>query len=226
MREATRWKVDEWLQQRAKWMIHEAGVLHELTSKVYFEGENAIGPTVLFVGAGKGHEMEEVDRGIPSAKLIGLDPHDYFAPPVESRLREAGADVAYLHETIRGQELEGIQNESVDAITLFFVLHHIEEKEHDRVMSELRRVLKSDGEIFIAEDLVDTPQEQAITERADRLVNLELAQGPHHYRSVIDWLAYFKKHGFDVKRHHEVKPGKVRHGFFVLQPRSIIKTNE
>lgn len=226
MREVTRWKVDEWLQQRAKWMIDEADVLPELIPKVRFVGENVTGPTVVFVGAGKGHEMEEVERVIPSAKLIGLDPHDHFAPPVESRLREVEADVAYLHETIRGQELEGIQDHSVDAVTLFFVLHHIEEGEHDKVMSELRRVLKNDGRVFVAEDIVDTSEEYAITERADRLINLELAQGPHHYRSVNDWLAYFEEHGFDVKRHHEVKPGKVRHGFFVLQPKSPIETGE
>lgn len=218
MRETTRWKVDEWLQRRARWMIEEAEVVRELLPKVRFEGSETKGPTVLFIGAGKGHEMEETERLIPSAKLIGLDPHDHYAPPVEKRLRELGADATYLHESVRGEDLEQIPDGSVDGLTLFFVLHHVEEGGHDKIMSELRRVLKPDGRIFVAEDIVENDAERVVTERADRLINLELAEGPHNYRSTADWTEYFARHGFKIVRSHEVKPEKVRHGFFVLKP--------
>jgi len=219
MRETTRWKVDEWLRQRAKWMLEEAEVVRELLPKVRFEGSETKGPTVVFIGAGKGHEMEETERLIPSAKLIGLDPHDHYAPPVEARLKELGADATYLHESVRGDDLQGIPDASVDGLTLFFVLHHVEEGGHDGMMSELRRVLKPDGRVFVAEDIVENDSERAVTERADRLINLELAEGPHNSRGTTDWVGYFDRHGFEVVRQHEVRPGKVRHGFFVLKPK-------
>lgn len=219
MRETTRWTVDAWLRKRAKWMVEEAGVVRELFPKVTFDGDEAKGPTILFVGAGKGHEMEEVERLIPAPKLIGIDPHDHHAPPVEARLKELGADAAYLHESVRAEDMREIPDGSVDGLTLFFVLHHVEDAQHDQVMSETRRVLKPDGRVFVAEDLVDNEAEQKITERADRLINVELVDGPHHYRSKAQWEAYFDRHGFEAVRSHEVKPGKVRHGFFTLRPK-------
>lgn len=219
MREATRWKVDEWLSSRATWMLDQADVVRELLPKVRFEGSEPVGPTVVFVGAGKGHEIEGAERLIPGAKFIGLDPHDYFAPPVEERLKEVGADVVYLHESVRGEDLKEIPDHSADGLTLFFVLHHVEAESLDALMVELRRVMKSDGRIFVAEDIVDNDDELAVTTRADRLINVELSEGPHNYRSLDQWNEYFNHHGFEVIREHEVRPGKVRHGFFVLRPK-------
>ena len=73
------------------------------------------------------------------------------------------------------------------------------------------------GYLFIAEDLVDSEAEKSVVEREDRKINMEIASdSTHNYRSVSEWEAFFQKQGFEVVDHHEVKPQKVRHGFFVL----------
>jgi hypothetical protein len=77
--------------------------------------------------------------------------------------------------------------------------------------------LKPDGIIFVAEDLVDNEQEQRVTESIDRRLNLEIAEGPHEYRSADDWKEFFRGYGFEMIREREVKPDKVRHGFFALK---------
>ena len=106
----------------------------------------------------------------------------------------------------------------MDVATLFFVLHHIDTGEYDQVMSELKRVLKIDGKVFIAEDLVDSKEEQAVTETIDRKLNFEvLNHGPHNYKNTDAWKQFFKEHGFRMIKSKETKPDKVRHGWFVLE---------
>jgi len=209
-------------------MVDTVGLVEELVPKeleVTEEGvnergvdkESARGKQVLFIGAGKGHEMEAVLNEFPGVKATGLDPHDYFGPPVERRLKEAGHDVQYLHETVHAGELKEVADHSVDAVTLFFVLHHVDPSEYSGVMEELRRVLKDNGKIFIAEDLVDSQEEAAVVEWEDKKINAEVfSSSPHNYKSTEGWRQFFEKEGFTMKRVKEVKPGKVRHGFFVL----------
>jgi ubiquinone/menaquinone biosynthesis C-methylase UbiE len=106
----------------------------------------------------------------------------------------------------------------MDAATFFFVFHHIDENRHDQVMNEMKRVLKPDGRIFIAEDLVDSEEERQLVEKIDRRVNFETSnEVPHHYKNTEEWISFFSAHGFEVERTHEEKPEKVRHGFFVLK---------
>lgn len=220
--------VDAALRGRAKWMIDTVDLVEEMAPEVLeatdegvveygSDKESIKGKHVLFVGAGKGHEMEAVLNEFPGVKATGLDPHDYFGPPVERRLKEAGHDVQYLHETIHAGELKGIKDKSVDAITLFFVLHHVDPSEYAGVLSELRRVLKDNGKVFVAEDLADSPAEAKLVEWEDRKANFEiLNRGSHTYKSTEGWKLFFEKEGFVMNRVREVKPGKVRHGFFVL----------
>jgi ubiquinone/menaquinone biosynthesis C-methylase UbiE len=193
----------------------EHGVEDERATKTEV---NKSGKHVLCVGAGKGHEMEAILNEFPGIKVTGVDPHDYYGPPVERRLKESGRDVQYLHESVHAGDLKEIPDNSVDAATLLFVLHHIDASEHDQVMAELRRVLKPNGKVFVAEDLVDTEAERKTTVMMDKLLNTEvLSHGPHNYKNQQDWEAYFEGQGFRMKREREIKPSKVRHGFFVLE---------
>jgi len=221
--------VDSALRGRAKWMLETVSLVEETAPDELALDENgavveerptkesAEGKHVLCIGAGKGHEMEAILNEFPGVKVTGLDPHDNIGPPVEARMKEAGRDVQYLHETVHAGELNGVADRSVDAATLFFVLHHVEPTEYDAVMSELRRVLKDNGKVYVAEDLVDSEEERKLVEWEDRKANLELFKGtPHNYKNESRWREFFEKEGFVMKRAKEVKPGKVRHGFFVL----------
>lgn len=220
--------VDNALRGRAKWMIEELSLTEEMAPEelevtdkgVVEKGVNrevTHGQRVLFIGAGKGHEMEAVLNEFPGVKAVGLDPHDNIAPPVEQRLKEAGHHFEYAHKSVHASELKGVSDNSVDAVTLLFVLHHVEPSEYDEVVKEIMRVLKPGGKVFVAEDLVDGEAERAVTEREDRKANLELSKhSPHHYKNIEGWREFFAARGLEMKRSREVKPKAVRHGFFTL----------
>lgn len=208
--------IESMLQGRAQWMLRETGIVGDLEKKVWPDSSHPRKIEVLCLGAGKGHEMEAIRRALPSVVIWGVDPHDHYAPDVERRL-EDDHEVFYLHESVSAEDLRELPNESQDAITLHFVLHHIDAVAHDKVFAEIARVLKFDGRVYIAEDIVDSDEERAVTERIDRRINFELGGGPHNYRSIEEWRVFFKEKGFDVERVHETKPDKVRHGWFVLK---------
>jgi len=230
MREVTRGPVDWELQKRARWMVREMNLGEEMApDELVMSEEGGLeeerpantevtkGKEVLCIGAGKGHEMEAILQQFPGVNVTGIDPHDYYAPPVERRMRERGEQVRYLHETIHAGDLKDMPDASVDAATLFFVLHHVDQEEYPAVMAELRRVMKANGKLFVAEDIVESDVERVVTEREDRKMNLELMKhGPHNYRSTNEWRTFFDQEGFVMTRIKEIKPNKVRHGFFVL----------
>ncbi len=216
LREATRGPFDKDLQRRSEWMVEQSEVLRYLFDRV--NAKEGVGPTVLCAGAGKGHEMEEIGKKIAFAKVIGLDPHDFWAPPVKSRVSKEAWDTDYLPESVRLEHLKGIPDASVDAMTLYFVLHHMEPSRYDQVMGEIRRVLKDDGLLFVAEDLADSEEEHALVAKIDKQVNVEiLGDDPHNYKNLEGWKKFFSAQGFSVEHVNEVKPDKVRHAFMVLR---------
>ncbi|MFZ6014981.1 MAG: class I SAM-dependent methyltransferase [Patescibacteria group bacterium] len=217
--------VDKALQQRAEWMIQETGVQKYLAPKIVYKEPGVLKPnnvergvSVLCIGAGKGHEMDEIDQLLPGSEVIGIDPHDYMTAPVADRLENLAHASSYLGEHFRADHLEGIEDNSMDGITFNFVLHHIDQQSHERVLAEIKRVLKRDGYVFIAEDLADDAEEAEFVEKIDKKVNMEICDGaPHNYRSAEEWIHFFAENGFEVVESHEIKPQSVRHGFFVLR---------
>ena len=176
--------VDKFLIKRAEWMIDELKLQSYLAPKIKFASESdwlagkvEQGVQVLFVGAGKGHEMDEADMLLPGSTMIGVDPHDYQSRPVQNRLETLAHDAHYLPETESAEHLSSIEDKSMDGITFNFVLHHIDPSKYETVMGEMQRVLKDDGYIFIAEDLVDSEEEKKLVEKVDRRINLELDAG-------------------------------------------------
>ncbi len=225
IRAFTRGPVDTALTQRADWIVEELKVGRYLAPRIKYKEPGVLkqnnveqGVTVVSIGSGKGHEMDEMDMILPGSTIIGLDPDDYLAAPVAERLQTLAHDSTYLETHNRAEHMQDVAAASVDGVTLNFVLHHIDEPLHGKIFDEVKRVLKHDGYLFMAEDLVDSAAEQQLVEREDRKINLEIADdAPHNYRSMVEWNAFFAKHGFEVVDQHEVKPGKVRHGFFVLR---------
>jgi ubiquinone/menaquinone biosynthesis C-methylase UbiE len=228
IREASRLgAVDTALSKRAEWVVSSAKVADYLRPKIKFTKENATdvratkveqSVTVLCLGAGKGHEMDELDMQLPGSEIIGLDPNDYMTKPVKGRLEKLAHKASYASEQVRAENLQGIPDNSVDGATLFFVMHHIDTDKYDKVMSELYRVTKDDGKIFIAEDLVDSKEEEKVVTKIDRKLNFEIsAENPHNYKNIPQWTEFFRQYGFKVVEVNEQKPDKVRHAFFVLE---------
>jgi len=206
-------------------MIDQLQIAKYLQPKIVFKEPGVLKPnnieqgvTVVSVGSGKGHEMDEMDMLLPGSTILGLDPDDYMTTPVENRLKTLAHDSRYLDVHNRAEDMKDIPDASADGMTFNFVMHHIDASQHEQIFKEIHRVLKKDGYLFMAEDLVDSEEEKKTVEREDRKINMEIsAESPHNYRSVPEWNAFFRKHGFEVVEQHEVKPGKVRHGFFVLR---------
>ena len=217
--------VDKALRKRAEWMIEQTKVQKYLAPKIIYKEPGILKPnnikqgvSVLCLGAGKGHEMDEIDQLLPGSEVIGIDPHDYMTKTVADRLEKLAHATSYLNEHFRAEHLTGIEDNSIDGVTLNFVLHHIDQTQHEQVLHEIKRVLKQDGYVFIAEDLANDAQEAVLVEKIDRRINMEIcADAPHNYRSLEQWKSYFDEHGLEVVEAHEVKPQKVRHGFFVLR---------
>jgi len=219
--------VDKFLTKRAEWML-EAGQMEKyLKPKIKYrikteQGDTIAsadeGVTVVCVGAGKGHEMEQIDAILPHTKVIGLDPNDFYTKSVKNRLGDLAHDASYLSEENRAENMIDVPDASADGLVYNFVYHHVPEAQHEAMMHEADRVLKPDGNIFVAEDLVNDEEEHKKTVKQDRIMNLELsADNPHHYRNIDQWKEFFAKFGFRVAEIKEKESGPVKHGFFVLE---------
>ncbi|MFA7244766.1 MAG: methyltransferase domain-containing protein [Candidatus Magasanikbacteria bacterium] len=227
MREVSVGPVETSLFQRAEWMVESSQIQKYLADRIVYSdklaGKVSEGLAIACIGAGKGHEMDEIDSLLPGSKIIGIDPHDHHTRPVKNRLDTLANDATYLSKNVTAENLEGVEDSSLDAVTLFFVLHHIEEDRQKKVFDEINRVLKDEGMLFIAEDLVDNEAERKTTKTKDRLLNMEIKKtSPHNYKSKEEWTELFAKHGFVMVEIQEQTPKKVRHVFFVLKKRKLV----
>jgi len=215
------WKVDESLRKRAEWMINKLKMEKYLSPLMQKNknGEIEKGVTILSVGAGKGHELEEVANKFPKSGIIGVDPHDYMTSPVKKRIETAGHDVCYLEKQYSAEDMRTVSDKSVNAIMFNFVLHHIDENNHEIILQELNRVIKDDGYLFVAEDLVDSEEEHKKVQKIDRMINFELkSSNIHNYRNIGNWTQFFEENGFKlIEVNEESSKSGVRHGFFVFQ---------
>ena len=89
IRAVSRGPVDKALTQRAEWMVEELKIGRYLAPRIQYKEPGVLKPnnvergvTVVSIGSGKGHEMDEMDMILPGSKVIGLDPDDYMTKPV------------------------------------------------------------------------------------------------------------------------------------------------
>jgi len=91
----------------------------------------------------------------------------------------------------------------------------------DNAFKEAKRVIKQDGRIFIAEDIVNSEEQRPITEEMDRILNVESKKIEHNYKSDEDWKKYFADNGLELVDEKffqsDYKKGSVQHGFYVLK---------
>ncbi len=211
--------VDKMWDKRSGEFMDNARIREYLRPMIQEKGEKI---KVLSIGSGKGHEIDWLDSVLEGVDVTGVDPNDFWIKRVQKRLDTPGKfgdnTAEYLPPEARAEELVGVKDASMDAAVMFFVLHHIDEEKNKQALQELNRVLRANGLAFIAEDIVDSEEERRVTTRQDRLLNAEITDDGHHnYKSVEEWKEFFGKYGFQVKEYNEVKPGKVRNGFFVLE---------
>ena len=132
---------------------------------------------VLDVGTAKGGFIDTLIKTLKAYdSLVGIDywPSDGSKEDTESaRKRFEGKPVQFLR---MNAENLGFEDESFDTVCASYSLHHLANK--DRVMTEVKRVLKKGGNFILQEMYCDGEQTEA--QKADRLA--------HEWEARIDSL--------------------------------------
>jgi len=217
------WPVDEALQRRAEWFIDNSD----------FEKYFKEGGQYLDVGTGKGHITQRVladmeKLGMPLKAYYGIDVADKPLKKVQKResarlqkISKEGIGKNPMGFSFATAEDLPFQDGSLDGVSYIFSIHHMDKNKLNKVIQESKRVLKKDGYIFIAEDLVDAEKQKEITEKRDRQLNWESKNAEHNYKSNQEWEKYFEDMGLNVVEkdffESETKKGPIPHGFYVLR---------
>lgn len=215
--------VDKALRKRADWIISETGVEDDMTEGGHY----------LDVGTGKGHITQQIltdmeQKEAPLGSYSSIDIGDKPLKKVQKRERKRLQQVGVVENTKNpmgfawaSAESLPYKSDSLDGVSFFFSIHHMDKDDLNEVITEAKRVLKKDGLIFIAEDIVEIEEQRKITEERDRKVNWEGNDKEHSYKSNNEWKKYFEENGLEVVRstffQTDDKKGTIQHGFYVLK---------
>ncbi len=106
------------------------------------------GQRVLDVGCGTGNLLLKLGRSQPGVELAGLDPDARMLASAQRKARRARVAVAWQ----RGfaQELP-YPDGSFDRVFSSMMLHHLEPEAKEALLAEVRRVLRPDGLLVLAD---------------------------------------------------------------------------
>ena len=124
------------------------------------------GMRVVDIGCGTGNLVVALGRQRPGLDLAGLDPDERALARAARRSRRAGLTVDWR----RGfaQELP-YPDSSVDRMLSSLMLHHLDEASKDELLAEVRRVLRPDGVLVLADvDGHDTHRGHGLGRHLDR----------------------------------------------------------
>ena len=123
--------VKKWLRREGEAFLKDIGIRN--------------GQTILDFGCGVGHYT------IPAAKLVGKKGNVYAIDKDMGALQQLmqtaeseGFKNVLPIKTSGGLEIN-LENESVDVVLLYDVLHYMDVKERKKIYDEVYRILKSDG---------------------------------------------------------------------------------
>lgn len=230
------WPADPWLRKRAEDLVRETGINKLLTANGKY----------VDVGCGKGHIMETLERVNADKKIqvVGVDVYDYPSRKVQKEIgamrqahevatekrgldfRIKDEDRAQTFAFARGEALP-FRNGSMEGVSLFYVLHHLEAGQQVTALEEARRVIadRPDSYIFITEDIVANEDERQITAAVDQRLNWETEAEPHNYKSDAEWKKVFEDLGLEVAKAHYYSSGSgkkmVKHAYYALRKKKI-----
>ena len=110
------------------------------------------GHKVLDVGCGTGNLLRSTGKRHPRAELTGLDPDPKMLATTRRKTRRAGLSVRLN----RGfaQELPYADGE-FDRVFSSLMFHHLDSTSKDELLAEVKRVLKPDGVLVLADAVFD-----------------------------------------------------------------------
>lgn len=109
------------------------------------------GQRVLDVGCGTGNLLRATGKRHRAVELAGVDPDLKMLARAESKIRRAGL-TARLDRGF-AQEL-AFPDGSFDVVFSSLMLHHLETPAKDEMLAEVRRVLRPDGVLVLADAAV------------------------------------------------------------------------
>jgi ubiquinone/menaquinone biosynthesis C-methylase UbiE len=150
---------------------------------------------LLDLGSGLGHITETMLRGAPGRACVMMDPVHSVSPHVARRL------APFSCYAIKGSGMYlPFPDWTFDGAWAAFVLHHVRFEGQQTILGEIWRVLRPAAAFVLLEDTPGNPREAETTLRADRRLNSEPEEAPHHYRSPSEWRNDLPHHGFSIER--------------------------
>jgi SAM-dependent methyltransferase len=149
---------------------------------------------LLDLGAGLGHIAEAILHDAPTRSCVLVDPVATPSPRLASRL----ANFCFYTVKASGDYLP-FRESLFDGAWASFVLHHLSLEVQRSVLDEVMRVLRPGAPFVLLEDTPANAAEIATTLRADRRLNFEGADAPHHYRSPGEWREALPRHGLTIE---------------------------
>lgn len=146
--------VDKWIRKDGEIFLRRVGIRKD--------------QKVLDFGCGEGHYM------IPAAKVVGKEGKVYAVEKEEDVLKELmrrarSEGLENIHPMKTSGELKiDLENESVDVVLLYDVLHYLEERR--KIYQEVYRILKPNGFLSVY------PKHHKADEPLWEFANLQLSQ--------------------------------------------------
>lgn len=135
-------------------VVHHVFGLHPIHQEMITLAALRGGHRVLDVGCGTGNLLRATGKRYRDVTLTGLDPDPKALATAARKARRAGRPV----RLDRGfaQELP-YPDGSFDRVFSSLMLHHLDSESKDALLAEVRRVLRADGLLILADAVADEP---------------------------------------------------------------------
>jgi ubiquinone/menaquinone biosynthesis C-methylase UbiE len=133
-------------------VVHHLFGVHPIHQEMVTLAGLQDGHRVLDVGCGTGNLLRTTGKQHPGTELVGLDPDPKALARARRKTRRAGLNVRLDHGF--AQDLP-YPDSSVDRVFSSLMLHHLDTPSKDALLAEIRRVLRPDGLLLLADAVLD-----------------------------------------------------------------------